>query len=120
MNTWESVAAALLFVIATAATAQADESNSTQIIDEVIVTAPYPRHLLMDEIIVTAPYPDQLKAGAEDAAFSGQQVNDISSEVETVAASQSSMRPAVDLTLESPRSRFKPLAEFRARHRLHF
>jgi hypothetical protein len=34
--------------------------TSADFMEEIVVTAPYPAHLLMEEIIVTAPYPAHL------------------------------------------------------------
>ena len=36
---------------------------SVDIIEEIVVTAPYPAHLLMEEIVVTAPRPVNLFTG---------------------------------------------------------
>lgn len=36
----------------------ADAPPEAQVMEEIIVTAPYPAHLLMEEIVVTAKYPD--------------------------------------------------------------
>lgn len=46
----------------------ADALPETQVMEEIIVTAPYPAHLLMEEIVVTAKYPDAASPATVAAA----------------------------------------------------
>ncbi|MBN1240708.1 MAG: hypothetical protein JXB36_19555 [Gammaproteobacteria bacterium] len=46
-----------LGVILAMASAVAVGDSAAEIMEEIVVTAPYPTHLIMEEIVVTAPKP---------------------------------------------------------------
>lgn len=48
--------------MASIAAAAGADAAETSVIEEIIVTAPYPAHLIMEEIVVTAPKPVNLFA----------------------------------------------------------
>lgn len=78
--------------------ALADAPTEARVIEEIVVTAPYPAHLLMEEIVVTAKHPD---ASTEAATATAAGIEALRKDIESAfgVAREAAFESEIKLTL---------------------